>query len=52
MSIFAIERTLKSGNGTIYAWERCSPSVEKLKLVADHFGVTVDELLADHTSLS
>ena len=28
-------------------WKAASPTVGKLKRVADYFGVTVDELLAD-----
>lgn len=46
-SIYALERELGIGNGTISKWGRTrrSPRVETLKRVADHFGVTVDELL-------
>ena len=35
------------GNATIRGWVTSSPTVEKLKAVADYFGVTVDELLED-----
>ena len=35
------------GNSTIRGWAKSSPTVEKLKAVADYFGVTIDELLSD-----
>ena len=44
-SIFALEKTLGIGNGVISRWKESSPRVETLKLVADYFGVTVDDLL-------
>lgn len=45
VSIWAVERATGIGNGVIARWENSSPRVENLKLVADYFGVTVDELL-------
>ncbi|WP_058301725.1 helix-turn-helix domain-containing protein [Gorillibacterium timonense] len=45
ISIFKLEKELGFGNGTIYKWEKSSPAVEKLKKVADFFGVTVDYIL-------
>lgn len=47
MSFCEVERTLGIGNGVIARWERSSPTVEKLKAVADYFGVTIDWLLSD-----
>lgn len=47
ISVSRLERELKLGNSTIAKWEQCSPSVSRLKLVADYFGVTVDELLKE-----
>lgn len=44
-SIPELEKAVGIGTGTIYKWGKCSPSVDKLKLVADYFGVTVDEFL-------
>lgn len=46
-SIWALERTLGIGNGAIARWSTSSPRVDNLKLVADYFGVTVDELLKE-----
>lgn len=45
ISLSALEKTLGFGNSTIAKWADCSPTVEKLSLVADFFGCTVDELL-------
>lgn len=45
VSIWAVERATGIGNGVIARWENSSPRVENLKLVADYFGVTVDDLL-------
>lgn len=47
ISIYALERQLGFGNRTVSSWATSSPSIDKLKKVADFFGVTVDELLAD-----
>lgn len=49
-SIWALERALGIGNGVISRWSSSSPSVKKLKLVADYFGVTVDDLLKEGES--
>ena len=43
----ALEKTLNFGNSTIAKWGTHSPSVDKLKKVADYFGVTIDELLKE-----
>lgn len=45
VSLWAVERATGIGNGVIARWENSSPRVENLKLVADYFGVTVDDLL-------
>lgn len=39
-----LERILKFGNGTIHNWDKCSPSLEKALLVAEYFGVGIDDL--------
>ena len=44
-TISALEKQLGFGNGTIRGWRNCSPSVEKLKKVADHFGVSIEYFL-------
>lgn len=47
ISIARLERETGLGNATVRGWANSSPTVEKLKAVADYFGVTVDALLAD-----
>lgn len=47
MSVAKLESELGFGNCTIVKWEHSSPSVDRLKKVADYFGVTVDRLLAE-----
>ncbi len=48
-SIFQVERACGIGNGVIGKWkqETQNPSVETLKKLAEHFGVTLDELVKD-----
>lgn len=46
ISVARLERECGLGNATIRGWEKSSPTVEKLKRVADYFGVTVDSLIA------
>jgi transcriptional regulator with XRE-family HTH domain len=46
-SIPEVERGANIGRNTIYKWDKSSPSVEKIKAVADYLGVTVDELLKE-----
>lgn len=45
VSISRLERETGLGNGTIFRWKTGDPTVSKLKLVADYFGVSVDSLL-------
>lgn len=47
ISISGLEKTLNFGNSTIAKWGDCSPTVEKLSLVANYFGVSVDSLLQE-----
>lgn len=46
-SIFAVERACGISNGTIGKWNRkgTAPRVDTVKAIADHFGVSVDDLL-------
>ena len=44
-----LEREAGLGNGTISRWGDGKPRVDKLKLVADYFHVTVDFLLKEDT---
>lgn len=45
ISINKLEKALGFGNGTISAWKRSSPSVDKLQAVANFFNVSVETLL-------
>lgn len=47
ISIAKLEKECGIGNGTIGCWDNSSPTVSKLKAVADHFGVTVDDLIRE-----
>lgn len=47
ISIGKLENILGFGNGTIWKWRKSSPSVEKLKAVADYFGVSIEYFLSD-----
>lgn len=52
ISIAKLEKEIGLGNATIRTWKTSSPSVERLKLVADYFGVTVDSLINDSNGSS
>jgi len=45
ITIGALERSCGLGNATIRGWETSNPRVDRLKIVADYFGVTVDALI-------
>lgn len=47
VSLTEVEVCAGLGKKTIWRWATVSPSVAKLKRVADYFGVTVDELLRE-----
>lgn len=47
VTIAELERKIGFGNGTIARWDENAPSVARVKLVADYFGVSVDELLKE-----
>lgn len=44
-NITSLEKEVGLGFGTVYKWGKVSPSVDNLKLVADYFGVTIDQLM-------
>lgn len=46
ISVAKLEKEIGLGNATIRTWRTSSPSVDRLKLVADFFNVTVDELIS------
>lgn len=47
ISISRLEKELGFGNATIRGWVSSSPTVERLKAVADYFGITVDDLISN-----
>ena len=47
ISIAKLEKQTGLGNATIRGWSTSSPTVDKLKLVANYFGVTIDDLLTE-----
>lgn len=46
ISVARLERETGLGNATIRGWGTSSPTVDKLKLVADYFGKTIDEMMS------
>ncbi|MFT8883010.1 MAG: helix-turn-helix transcriptional regulator [Liquorilactobacillus hordei] len=44
MSVYELEETLGFGKNTIYQWSHRTPSIERVKKVADYFGVSLDYL--------
>ena len=47
ISVSDLERTLGFGNGLIGKWEHSSPSISRLKSVANYFGVSIDALISE-----
>lgn len=45
ISIWKLEKSLSFANATIRRWNSNSPGIDKVKSVADYFGVSVDYLL-------
>lgn len=46
-SISDLERACGLAQRTVYRWDKVKPSVDKVAAVAEHFGVSIDELLRD-----
>lgn len=46
-SIPKLEKALGFGNGAIYTWKKGSPSIDKLKCVADYFNVSLSRITGD-----
>lgn len=46
-SVYDVEREIKINHGSIYRWERNEniPSIEQCILLADYYGVSLDELV-------
>lgn len=45
ISVWKLEKTLGLSTNSILKWKKSSPTVNKLKLVADYFNVSVDYFL-------
>lgn len=45
MSIAELERKLNFANGSISKWDKQSPSMDRITVVADYFNVTTDYLI-------
>lgn len=45
ISIARLEREMHFGNGTIRRWKQGNAGVDKVRQVADYFGVSMDSLL-------
>ena len=45
ITLAELERFIGFGNGTVGRWDCKRPSIDRVKEVADYFGVTIDELL-------
>ena len=50
ISVLTLEKEVGIAHG-IHRWDISRPSVDKVKAVADYFGVTVDYLLSDDKQL-
>ena len=50
VSVSQLEQELGFGNKAIYKWDEQTPGIDRVKKVADYFGVTVDYLIADEKS--
>lgn len=46
-SLSKVEEACGIGSNSMHKWDRHTPSVDKVKRVADYFGVSVDELLKE-----
>lgn len=46
-SLPKLEAELGFGAGTISKWDKSAPSVDKLKAVADFFGISIDYLIGN-----
>lgn len=46
-TLFSLEQECGFGNGTIHKWDRSSPSIMKIRAVADALGVSVSYLIGE-----
>lgn len=50
ISIAEVERATGMSNGSLAKWDKHSPKVENVQMIADFFHVSTDELLGRHAS--
>ena len=50
VTVAKLERETGISNGTISRWSTSSPTVDKLRKVADYFGVSVDSLIGGESA--
>lgn len=51
ITIAELERELEFGNGTIRKWDLIKPSIERVDMIAKHFGVSIDYLIREDSSV-
>lgn len=51
ITVSELEKNLSFGNGTICKWNSSSPSIDKVKAVAEYFGITIDSLIINNYSV-
>lgn len=47
ITVTVLEKELGFGNCTISKWKNVSPSINKVKKVAEYFGVSIEDLLKE-----
>lgn len=47
IAIWKLEEDLGFAQGSVCKWNKVSPSIERVKKVADYLGITVDELITE-----
>lgn len=47
VSVSQVEQELGFSNKAMYRWDEQTPGIDRVKKVADYFGVTVDYLISD-----
>lgn len=52
ISVSDLEKKLKIGAGTISRWNKASPSLDKVKAIAQYFNVSIDELSGNRTEVN
>lgn len=47
VTIMQVEQACGIGQRSMYNWDENVPAVDKVKAVADYFGITIDELMRE-----